>query len=104
MFPEPPSPAERPWPDPAKAIRGEGGEEIDPAVHNRGVHQLHAQPVRHGAWLHKPALRALAFARADCLDVLEAVAMATDEQETQELAETWQQHGIWCRSQCWKLS
>ena len=51
-----------------------------------------------------PRCRALAFARADCLDVLEAVAMATDEQETQELAETWQQHGIWCRSQCWKLS
>jgi hypothetical protein len=44
--------------------------------------------------LHKPALRALAFARANRPDVLEAVTMATDEQETRELAEAWQQHGI----------
>jgi amino acid transporter len=44
--------------------------------------------------LHKPALRALAFARANRPDVLEAVTMATDEQETRELADAWQQHGI----------
>jgi amino acid transporter len=44
--------------------------------------------------LHKPALRALAFARANRPDVLEAVTMATDEQETHELADAWQQHGI----------
>ncbi|MBV9058217.1 MAG: APC family permease [Pseudonocardiales bacterium] len=44
--------------------------------------------------LHKPALRALAFARANRPDVLEAVTMATDEQETRELAEAWQRHGI----------
>jgi amino acid transporter len=44
--------------------------------------------------LHKPALRALAFARANRPDVLEAVTMATDEQETRELADAWQQRGI----------
>src|SRR5436305_4206392 len=44
--------------------------------------------------LHKPALRALAFARANRPDVLEAVTMATDEHETRELADAWQQHGI----------
>jgi amino acid transporter len=44
--------------------------------------------------LHKPALRALAFARANGPDVLEAVTMATDEQETRELADAWQQRGI----------
>jgi amino acid transporter len=44
--------------------------------------------------LHKPALRALAFARANRPDVLEAVTMATDEQETDELADAWQQRGI----------
>ncbi len=44
--------------------------------------------------LHKPALRALAFARANRSDVLEAVTMATDEQETRELTEAWQQCGI----------
>ncbi|MBV8997000.1 MAG: APC family permease, partial [Pseudonocardiales bacterium] len=44
--------------------------------------------------LHKPALRALAFARANRPDVLEAVTMATDEHETRELADAWQQRGI----------
>ncbi|HJT04303.1 MAG TPA: APC family permease [Pseudonocardiaceae bacterium] len=44
--------------------------------------------------LHKPALRALAFARANRPDVLEAVTMATDEQETRELADAWQRRGI----------
>jgi hypothetical protein len=44
--------------------------------------------------LHKPALRALAFARASRPDVLEAVTMATDEQETRELTDAWQQHGV----------
>jgi amino acid transporter len=44
--------------------------------------------------LHKPALRALAFARANRPDALEAVTMATDEQETRELTEAWQQCGI----------
>ena len=44
--------------------------------------------------LHKPALRALAFARANRPDVLEAVTMATDEQETRELTAAWQQHGV----------
>ncbi|MFY9805939.1 MAG: APC family permease [Pseudonocardiaceae bacterium] len=44
--------------------------------------------------LHKPALRALAFARATRPDVLEAVTMATDEQETRELLAAWEQRGI----------
>jgi amino acid transporter len=44
--------------------------------------------------LHKPALRALAFARASRPDVLEAVTIATDEQDTQELQAAWEQHGI----------
>jgi amino acid transporter len=44
--------------------------------------------------LHKPALRALAFARANRPDVLEAVTMATDEHETRELQEAWQQRGV----------
>jgi hypothetical protein len=44
--------------------------------------------------LHKPALRALAFARATRPDVLEAVTMTTDEQETRELLAAWEQRGI----------
>jgi len=44
--------------------------------------------------LHKPALRALAFARASRPDVLEAVTMATDEQETRELQAAWEQRGV----------
>jgi amino acid transporter len=44
--------------------------------------------------LHKPALRAVAFARASRPDVLEAVTMATDEQETRELQAAWEQRGI----------
>jgi amino acid transporter len=44
--------------------------------------------------LHKPALRALAFARATRPDVLEAVTMASDEQETRELLAVWEQRGI----------
>lgn len=44
--------------------------------------------------LHKPALRALAFARATRPDVLEAVTMATDEHETRELLAEWEQRGI----------
>jgi amino acid transporter len=44
--------------------------------------------------LHKPVLRALAFARASRPDVLEAVTMATDEQETRELQAAWGQRGI----------
>jgi amino acid transporter len=44
--------------------------------------------------LHKPALRALAFARASRPDVLEAVTMATDEQDTRELQAAWEQRGI----------
>ena len=44
--------------------------------------------------LHKPALKALAFARATRPDVLEAVTMTTDEQETRELLAAWEQRGI----------
>jgi amino acid transporter len=44
--------------------------------------------------LHKPALRALAFARATRPDVLEAVTMATDEHETRELLAGWELRGI----------
>jgi hypothetical protein len=44
--------------------------------------------------LHKPALRALAFARASRPDVLEAVTIATDEQDTRELQAAWEQRGI----------
>jgi len=44
--------------------------------------------------LHRPALRALAFARASRPDVLEAVTMATDEQDTRELQAAWEQRGI----------
>jgi amino acid transporter len=44
--------------------------------------------------LHKPVLRALAFAKATRPDVLEALTLATDEQETQELRAAWEQRGI----------
>lgn len=44
--------------------------------------------------LHKPALRALAFARATRPDVLEAVTVAVDEQETRELEAAWDRYGI----------
>ncbi|MGH3764207.1 MAG: hypothetical protein ACRDS0_13495 [Pseudonocardiaceae bacterium] len=47
-----------------------------------------------GETLHKPALRALAFARATRPDVLEAVTMAAAEQETRELLAAWEQRGI----------
>ncbi|GAA5172597.1 APC family permease [Pseudonocardia eucalypti] len=44
--------------------------------------------------LHKPALRALAFAKATRPDVLEALTLATDDEETRELRRTWEQHEI----------
>jgi amino acid transporter len=44
--------------------------------------------------LHKPVLRALAFAKVSRPDVLEALTLATDEQETRELRTAWEQRGI----------
>jgi amino acid transporter len=44
--------------------------------------------------LHKPVLRALAFAKVSRPDVLEALTLATDEQETRELRTAWEQRRI----------
>jgi amino acid transporter len=44
--------------------------------------------------LHKPALLALAFAKASRPDVLEAVTMAADDEETRELRAAWEQRSI----------
>lgn len=44
--------------------------------------------------LHKPALRALAFAKANRPDVLEAVTLATDDEETRELQKAWEQRAM----------
>jgi len=44
--------------------------------------------------LHKPVLRALSFAKVSRPDVLQALTLATDEQETRELRAAWEQRGI----------
>ncbi len=44
--------------------------------------------------LHKPAVRALAFARASRPDVLEAITVDVDPQETRKLVDEWDRRGI----------
>jgi amino acid transporter len=44
--------------------------------------------------LHQPALQALAFAKATRPDRLEAVTVATDEEETRRLQQEWEHRGI----------
>ena len=44
--------------------------------------------------LHKPALRALAFARVTRPDELEAVTVAASEEDTRRLQREWEEHGI----------
>ncbi|MFI7589234.1 APC family permease [Spongisporangium articulatum] len=44
--------------------------------------------------VHKPTLRALAYARASRPSVLEAVSVAVDAEETQRLQEEWDRHDI----------
>ncbi|MEQ7123053.1 APC family permease [Actinopolymorpha sp. B11F2] len=44
--------------------------------------------------LHRPALRALAFARASRPDVLEALTVDVDPEETRKLVEEWDRRGI----------
>ncbi|MGW5359660.1 APC family permease [Actinopolymorpha pittospori] len=44
--------------------------------------------------LHRPALRALSFARASRPNVLEAVTVDVDSEETKRLVEEWDRHGI----------
>jgi hypothetical protein len=44
--------------------------------------------------LHKPTLRALAFAKASRPSTLEALTVAVDPEETDQLVETWEEAGI----------
>jgi hypothetical protein len=44
--------------------------------------------------LHKPTLRALAFAKASRPSTLEALTVAVDPDETDQLVETWEEAGI----------
>jgi hypothetical protein len=44
--------------------------------------------------LHKPGLRALSFARATHPDVLEAVTIAVNDEDTRELLAEWERRGV----------